>query len=515
MKNKLMIGVDIGTTSTKAVLYDVKGTVKASANKGYPLYQEIPDMAEQDPDEIFETVIDVLTEVIRLSGEEKELISGVAFSSAMHSLILLDDQNQLLTRCLTWADNRSYKQADNLKDSAEGLAIYHRTGTPIHPMSPLSKMLWLKETQPDLYAQTAHFIGIKEYVFFKLFNQFKVDISIASATGLFNNQTLSWDNKILEKLGLHEDQLSELVDTTEQIRGLNKSYAEVIGLPETVPFVIGASDGCLSNLGVNAIDGKTLALTIGTSGAVRMVTDKPVTDVKGRTFCYALTRDKWVVGGPVNNGGIVFRWVRDQLFAPEKITAEQMQVDSYEILTQIAEKIPAGSEGLLFHPYLGGERAPLWDANAKGSFIGLTTRHTRAHMVRSSLEGIVFNLYSVMLILEELVGRPEKIQATGGFARSALWRQLLADIFEQEVTIPESYESSCLGAAVIGMKSLGLIADLTEVDKMVGVTKKHIPNEDNYGIYRELFPIFIRSSRLLQEEFSAISAFQRKHGSHE
>lgn len=506
-----LIGVDIGTTSTKAVLYDAKGNVKGYANKEYPLYQVVPDMAEQDPDEIFETVIDVLTAVVRKSGADVTRIAGVSFSSAMHSLILLNQEKQLLTRCITWADNRAYHQAEELKNHKDGLAIYHRTGTPIHPMSPLSKILWLKKEQPELIAKTAHFIGIKEYVFYKLFGQFKVDISIASATGLFNIHQLDWDQEVLALLDISVDQLSQLVETDYQVTGLNESYAEVIGLPVETPFIVGASDGCLSNLGVNAIDGKTLALTIGTSGAVRMVTDKPVTDPKGRTFCYALTKNKWVIGGPVNNGGIVFRWVRDQLFAPEKITAEQMQVDSYEILTQIAEKIPAGSDGLLFHPYLGGERAPLWDANAKGAFLGLTTRHTRAHMVRASLEGIVFNLYSVMLILEELVERPERIHATGGFARSALWRQLLADIFEQEVSIPESYESSCLGAAVIGMESLGLIDSIEEVSKMIGVTNQHTPNEAHFPVYRELLPIFIRTTRLLQNEFQAIADFQRKY----
>ena len=162
-----LIGVDIGTTSTKAVLYDAKGNVKGYANKEYPLYQEVPDMAEQDPDEIFETVIDVLTAVVRKCGADVTRIAGVSFSSAMHSLILLDQEKQLLTRCITWADNRAYHQAEELKNHKDGLAIYHRTGTPIHPMSPLSKILWLKKEQPELIAKTAHFIGIKEYVFYK------------------------------------------------------------------------------------------------------------------------------------------------------------------------------------------------------------------------------------------------------------------------------------------------------------------------------------------------------------
>ena len=213
--------------------------------------------------------------------------------------------------------------------------------------------------------------------------------------------------------------------------------------------------------------------------------------------------------GPVNNGGIVFRWVRDQLFAPEKITAEQMQIDSYDLLTQIAGKIPAGSDGLIFHPFLGGERAPIWDANARGSFFGLTRTHTRAHMVRAALEGIVYNLYTVMLALEEVVGKPKSIQATGGFARSALWRQMLADIFEQDVTIPESFEGTALGAAVLGMYSLGIIDDLSEVKKFVGVTNVHHPNPETFEAYRTLVPIYIRLSRLLQTEYKNIAEFQR------
>ncbi len=338
-----------------------------------------------------------------------------------------------------------------------------------------------------------------------------MEYSIASATGLFNIFNLDWDQQALEVAGITRDQLPELVEPTAQITGLDTTYSQETGISSDVPFIFGASDGVLSNLGVNAIDPGVLAVTIGTSGAVRVVVDKPVVDPNGRLFCYALTKDKWVVGGPVNNGGIVFRWVRDQLFAPEKLTAEQMQVSTYDLLTQIAEKIPAGSDGLLFHPYLGGERAPIWDSDARGSFFGLTRQHTRAHMVRAALEGIVYNLYMVMLMIEGVAGKPKSIQATGGFARSELWRQMLADIFEQDVTIPESFESSCLGAAVLGMYSLGLVDDLSAVKDMIGVTNVHEPKAENFDVYRELIPIWIRLTRELSPEYSAIADFQRRH----
>lgn len=479
-----MIGVDIGTTTTKSVLYDMKGKVVAYANSGYQLYQDAPDMAEEDPDDILHAVIEVMGRVMYKSKAKADEIKGVSFSSAMHSLILMDEADQPLTKAITWADNRAAKYSDELKDNGLGAKIYARTGTPIHPMAPLSKILWLRHEKPELFKKAKKFIDLKTYVFFKLFGVYRMDYSIASATGMFNIFDLKWDQGVLDLLQITEKQLPELVETTASISGIAPRFAELLNISTRTPFIFGASDGVLSNLGVDAIDPGVVAVTIGTSGAVRVTVDKPVVDPDGKLFCYALTKDKWVVGGPVNNGGIVFRWVKDQLFAPERITAEQMQVSTYDILTQIAEKIPAGSDGLLFHPYLGGERAPIWNAYARGSFFGLTRNHTRAHMVRAALEGIVYNLYVVMLTIEKVAGKPKSIQATGGFARSALWRQMLADIFEQPVTIPESFESSCLGAAVLGMYALGYIDNLAAVKDMIGVTDVHKPNSDNFEVYR-------------------------------
>jgi gluconokinase len=262
---------------------------------------------------------------------------------------------------------------------------------------------------------------------------------------------------------------------------------------------------------VNAINPGVAAVTIGTSGAIRVVTDKPSIDPKGRTFTYALDENHWVVGGPVNNGGDVFRWARDNMFDAEKSTAALLGKDDYDLLTEIAGKVPAGADGLLFHPYLGGERAPIWDANARGSFFGLTHSHTRAHMLRAVLEGIIFNIYMVELALEEVVGSIKELQATGGFARSALWRQMMADIFESDVVVPTAFESGALAATVMAQKALGLIDDISEIKNMIGESKTYSPNPENYEVYRELAPIFIRLSRQLQTEYTNIADFQKKH----
>jgi gluconokinase len=504
------IGVDIGTTCTKALLFDEEGRVLNIGRFNYPLYSPNPAVAEQDPDEIFQAVKHSIQQVIKLDGYDISTLQFISFSAAMHSVIAINKDGQPITRCITWADSRATKWAETIKKDLNGMNIYMRTGTPIHPMSPLAKITWLRHEHPEIFNKTYKFIGIKEYVFYQFFDRFIVDHSIASATGLFNLTTKTWDEEALSTAGITPDYLSSLEPTTAVISGLKQEVAEELGLPSTTKFIIGANDGVLSNLGVNAIDPGVVAVTIGTSGAIRTVSNKPVTDPKGRIFCYVLTDNHWVIGGPVNNGGMTFRWVRDELASSEVETAKRLGIDPYEVLTKIAERVDPGAEGLLFHPYLAGERAPLWNANARGSFFGLGLHHRREHMIRAVLEGVIFNLYTVLLALEELIGIPEKIQATGGFAKSALWRQMMADIFNQPVTVPESYESSCLGAVVLGLYATGKIDDFSIVSKWVGGTHHHEPIAENVEVYNELAPIFIRLSRLFNDEYASIVEFQNK-----
>jgi gluconokinase len=505
-----MIGVDIGTTSTKAVLFEENGKIVAKANEEYPLYTPTTSVAEQDPDRIFQAVVHTLNGVMAESGAGAEDVLFVSFSSAMHSVIAVDPEGKPLTKCITWADNRSAAQSARLKNELHGHELYLRTGTPIHPMSPITKLMWLREDHPELFHKAEKFISIKEYVLAKLFGEYAVDYSIASATGMMNLEKLDWDEEALQIAGVSRERLSRLVPTTYTFHGLNPAYAADMGLAASTPFIIGASDGVLSNLGVNAIEPGVVAATIGTSGAVRTVTDRPVTDPKGRIFCYALTERHWVIGGPVNNGGMLFRWVRDEFAASEMETAKRLGIDPYDLLPKIAEQVRPGSEGLLFHPYLSGERAPLWNPNARGSFFGLTMHHKKEHMIRAVLEGVIFNLYTVLLAMEEQIGRPNRIQATGGFARSPLWRQMMADIFDQEVVVPESFESSCLGAAVLGLYAIGRTDSLGVVSGMVGATHVHKPIKENAAVYHQLLPIFISIARKLEDEYEAIAQFQQR-----
>lgn len=302
-----MIGVDIGTTSTKAVLYQETGEIISTNHQSYKLYSPDIHTAELDLREILQAVVLVIKNVMETSQVDPNDISFISFSSAMHSVIAIDKMGEPITNCITWADNRSSDYAKIIHTQYDGNKIYQKTGTPIHPMSPLSQIMWIEHEKPELARKTKKYIGIKEFIFHKSFQQYVVDYSIASCTDLMNLQTFTWDEDALKVAGI-----STIVSTQEVFTGCSSRYAKQMGiLPET-KFVIGASDGVLSNIGVNAIAEEEIAITIGTSGAIRTVLPEPTVDPQGRTFCYALTKDQWVVGGPINNGRIVLQWVRDE-----------------------------------------------------------------------------------------------------------------------------------------------------------------------------------------------------------
>lgn len=504
-----MLGVDIGTTSTKAVLYRETGEIISQANHGYDLHTPDIFTAEQDPFEIFMAVKLCIKQAVRESLIDIKDLSFISFSSAMHSVIAIDDEGFPLTPCITWADNRSQEWAKRIEDEFNGHEIYRRTGTPLHPMSPITKIAWLQHDRPDISKRVSKYIGIKEYVFYRLFGEYMVDHSIASATGLFNLESLDWDEEALTVAGITRDMLSELKPTTAAVSGCDPSVAKEIGIAEDTTFIIGASDGVLSNIGVNAVKEGEVAVTIGTSGAIRTVIKKPRTDEKGRIFCYALTENHWVIGGPVNNGGMVLRWIRDEFAASEVETAKRLNIDAYAVLTQIASQVAPGADGLLFHPFLAGERAPLWNADVRGSFFGLTLNHKKQHMVRAALEGVIYNLYSVYLALVEVMDSPvTSIKATGGFSKSELWRQMMADIFDENVVVPKSHESSCLGACMLGLYGLEKIDSFDVLEELVGHTHVHEPNPDHTRLYQELIPIFIRMSRVLEHEYKEIAEYQ-------
>ena len=495
MKQQAFIGMDIGTTSTKAVAFDVKGNMLFREAIEYPIISIKPDYAEQDPEVVFAAVLRTFSAVVAQLAAVGSEITGVCFSSAMHSLIAMDVDGNPLTNCIIWADTRSKVYATNLKESVIGHDIYLHTGTPLHPMSPLPKLRWLRDHEPELFKQTAKFIGIKEYVFFRLFGEYKIDFSIASATGLFNIFRFEWHIDSLELAGITRDKLPEPVPSTYTFRNMKPEYATLLNIPASLPFVIGASDGCLANLGSNAVRPGDAVVTIGTSGAVRVMASEPSTDIQERIFSYILTPERFVLGGAVNNGGVVLRWFRDNFYPMEAALAKQENKEIYNQMNEKAAAVPPGADGLIFLPYLLGERAPIWDPSARACFFGVHYNHTRAHFLRALMEGVMFNVYSVGRALEQTTGPISAIYANGGFSRSSLWVQMLADIFNKEVHLTDTHEGSALGAAMLGMYALGLITSLEEAAVMVRVNqtftpdpKLHIRYMQNFSLFNELYP---------------------------
>lgn len=503
-----VVAVDVGTTATKALVVRRDGRVLARAAVEYPLHTPEPGAAEQNPDELLEAIVRAVRRALESAGAAARDVAALSFSSAMHGLIAFDGDGRPLTSCITWADTRAAPYAAMLRDRPEGAALYTRTGTPLHPMSPLVKLMWLRDRRPDVVERASMFAGVKEYALFRLYGRWVVDQSLASATGLFELRRLDWDGEALRLSGVERARLPEPVPATAVLEGLDPEYARAMGLSPDVPAVVGASDGTLANLGVGAVRPGVVAVTIGTSGAVRGVAGEPVVDPKGRLFCYALVPGMWVVGGPINNGGVALRWARDCLAFAAAREAYRDGVDPYERMTDVAAQAPPGAGGLLFLPFLTGERAPVWDADARGVLFGLDIRHGLPHVLRAVMEGVVFAVRSVAGALAELAGPLREVRATGGFARSPLWRQMLADALGVPVTVTDTVEGSAVGAAKLAFVALGLAASFDELDGWAQPVVRHEPDARIHRLYEQLTSVYLDVYHQLKGLFPALAPFR-------
>lgn len=497
-----IIGIDIGTTHMKAVVATTTGRVLHEAKKGYPSTHSPAGNHEQDAEYIFQSVLQVL----KKAGDgikEKESIACICFSAAMHSLLAIDKLGKPLTPMMTWADTRSNQYAVKLKGTAKGDLIYQRTGTPIHPMSPLCKIAWIKGERPDVFAAAHKFISIKEYIFYHLFGEFVIDYAIASATGLFDIHQLQWCDEALQFAGINADKLSRLVSTDTAFSELREDYSSQLNLPAKVPFLIGAGDGFLANIGAGAILPGELALTIGTSGAVRKIGEHPVNDPGQRLFNYAIDKKTFLAGGAINNGGIVLKWVINA-FLDNNVSDEE----GSHLIMEKAATVPAGSDGLIFLPYIYGERAPVWDASAKGVFLGITPLHTKAHFMRAVLEGICFSFLQILKAIEEKEEHVQAIYANGGFIQSKLWLRIMADVLNKKIVVSHAGDASAMGAIFLAMKFLGDIKEWKEVKSYVSADEEFFPDQQTHKTYMQLYTIYEHLYDKLKDDFKKLDLIQ-------
>lgn len=501
-----LLGIDIGTTACKAVVADLQGRVLSSTIATYPLYTPNPSWVEEDPEEVWRGMIAAVRQAVTESLVAPSRIRVLSFSGVFHSVVPVDREWRPLTKALMWGDRRSISLAARIRREIDAHELYLHTGCPIHPIYLPAKIAWFREECPQVHRQTYKYLSIKDYILHKLCGQCLGDISIASGSGLMNTHQLSWDAEALEVAGITEEQLPPLVSPEMVIEGIAPEWAKAMGLPADISVVVGAGDGGLANLGTGAVAAGQVTSTIGSSGAVRVVTHAPRFDEQERTWCYVLTDGAWFVGGAINNGGIVYQWFRDKFCGEEVEKAKGMDREAYDLLNVYAEEVGLGAEGLLFLPYLTGERNPYWNANARGVLFGLSLHHSRKHIARAIMEGVAFRMYSIFQALEELSGHIREIRASGGFIRSRLWVQILADVYGHPIATVTAKESSSMGAIFLAMKALGHIDSLEEVGALVPVQRVFKPDMRNHEAYLRLYELFQALYWDMTDDFDTLSA---------
>jgi gluconokinase len=460
---RYVVGVDVGTTAAKVVAFRLLGDAETDVTSAspaavavheYPLVRPRSGWRVQDADVV---VAATLTSragcVAQLDGGS---VVAVSVSTAMHGLIALDAEARPLTPIVTWADARARDVARELRETPLAASLHARSGTPVHSMSPLTKLRWFAENEPELLARAASWVGLKDLVLHALTGRLVTELSSASGTGMLSIADRTWDAEAVALSGARLGQLPPVLPTTATLP-LDADVARHVGLPAGTPVVLGAGDGPLGNLGTGAIRPGVAGLSLGTSGALRLVVDHPWADPSGRLFCYAVTEDRWVLGTPISNGGAVVRWA-GSVFAAERPDAPTEYagppVTDTDLLA-LAAGVEPGSEGLVMLPFLLAERGPLWDADLRGAYLGIRQHHTRAHFVRAAVEGVAFQLATILDGLDE-VEPVTSIRATGGVFRSELWREVLSGALGRPLSVTGGAEGSALGAAALGLHAIGL-----------------------------------------------------------
>ncbi|WP_369258810.1 gluconokinase [Geodermatophilus amargosae] len=502
----VVVGLDSGTTATKAVTAGTDGHVRDLASVGYPLSVPAPGRAELDAQHLADAAVEALAAVCAAARGRGDRVVGVCLSAAMHGLVPMDDDGRPLGPLVTWADDRAAGYAEALRADGRAGGLHTRTGTPVHPMSPLLKLASMRAEDPDRLTSVPRWGGVKELVVSALRGGPQVlDRSCASATGLYGIRTGAWDAEALHLAGVRPEQLGEVLPTTTVLEGLRPDVAAATGLPADAPLVLGASDGVLANLGIGAVRPEVAAVSLGTSGAMRVVVPAPTVDPAQRLFCYALTDEHWVVGGAVNNGGSVVRWAAQALAGGEDLAGEDAD-DLDARLLEEAAGVPAGSAGLLCLPYLLGERAPWWRSGLRGAYVGLRREHRRPHLVRAAVEGVCQQLALVRDAFSATGLPVTEVRATGGAVASSLWVQTLAAALDLPVRVADSPEGTGLGACLLGLHALGALPDLDAATALVGVSDPVEPDPATADLYRRMRPLVEQSAGALADVLTTLDA---------
>lgn len=480
---KLVLAIDIGTSSVRAGLVDEALTIRSVASRPCPLSTPKPGWAQHPAEPLLEALDEAVRECL---GQEPPAgrILGIALDAAMHTVVLLDERGDPLSPIWTWADMRAAPQAARLaQDPARARRLYLETGCPPHATYHPARIRWLAEHEPGLLHRARTIASVKALVLHRLTGELAEDLSTASASGLLNVSTLAWHPEVLEITGVREDRLPRLVEPKSPVGILREALARRWGTG-AIPVVAGGTDGPMANVGAGCAGPGEAAVTAGTSSAVRMLVDGPTLDVKMRTWCYYLGDGTWIAGGAVNAGGGTLDWLSRSF--PGELGGQPASGR----LDQLAGSVPPGAEGLFFAPYLAGERSPGWQDTARGYLAGLGLHHRFPHLVRAAMEGIAYQIASVFHSLAETAGEPRRVRVSGGLFSSRVFPQILADVLGRTLEVPATPEGSLLGTAALGFAALEPGVDWRELARRVAAPARIEPDPARHREYRRLFAAY-------------------------
>ncbi|MBE6841733.1 MAG: xylulokinase [Ruminococcus sp.] len=489
---KYAIGVDIGTSGTKSVLFDEKGTVIASASQEYPLYQEKNGYAEQEPSDWYNASINTIKKIISESGVSADDICGVGISGQMHGLVMLDENNEVIRKSIIWCDQRTAKECEEITEKVGKERLIEITANPALTGFTASKILWVRNNEPDNYKKCRHILLPKDYVRFMLTGEYATDVSDASGMQLLDVPNRCWSDEVLEKLDIDKSLLAKVYESCEITGNITSKAAELTGLKEGTPVVGGAGDNAAAAVGTGIVsDGKAFT-TIGTSGVVFAHTSEIQIDPKGRvhTFCCAVP-GCWHIMGVTQAACLSLKWFRDNFCDTEMREANEKGVSEYFIMDNEAEKIAIGSDKLLYLPYLMGERTPHLDPDIRGTFFGISAMHTKAHFIRAVMEGVAYSLRDCKNIISEMGTEISDMMACGGGGTSPLWRSMLADLYDCPVKTVSCKEGPALGVAILAFVGTGVYDTVEHAcDAMIKTDKVQEPDADASAQYEKYYQLY-------------------------
>jgi len=507
------MGIDIGTSGTRAIIIDTRGRILGAASHEHPSYAPKPAWSEQNPADWWKTTCKSTRKALKEAKLKKTDIGGIGLSGQMHGAVLLDKADKVLRPAILWNDQRTGAECDEITNTVGAKQLMKIACNPALTGFTAPKILWVRRNEPKTYDKVRKVLLPKDYIRLLMTGEYATEVSDASGTLLLDIPKRRWSGRILSKLQIPRDFMPECYESQEISGTLTKEGARALGLAPGTPVVGGGGDQAAGAVGNGIVRTGVISATMGTSGVVFAFSDKIAVDPKGRvhTFCHAVP-GKWHVMGCVLAAGGSFQWFRNNLAQSEIAEAAKKGIDPYELLTKKAAKAKPGCEGLLWLPYLTGERTPHADPNARAGWIGITQRHSRTDLIRSVMEGATFSMRDSLEIIKEMGLKVKEIRLSGGGARSKFWRQMQADIYGRTVSIINASEGAAFGVALLAAVGTGAFKSVpeacSECIRTIGQTKANLRNKKTYS---DLYKIYTALYPALKAEYANMAAFAQKY----